>query len=265
MLGSRKSPRGRVEPGEPPLPLKDLAHHIGARPSRDILVDEEDAGGLLQRFADPGFDIEGQEGLDVHDLRLDARRRQPLGRLEGYARSGAVGDHRRVLAPSEYFGQAEAKAEFPYVVGQDLLAAIAAQGLDQDRRILGLEEGVVETGRPGEVAGHENVHSPHEADDARHRRARVPDPLEAVPPGAHDHRGHLAPDAAPTQVGEVVGHYLEGIEEVVEVLDLGDRPQAAQGHADGLAEDGDLADPDVGYPQVPVFLLEAAEALIDVA
>ena len=104
-----------------------------------------------------------------------------------------------------------------------------------------------------------------QVENARHRRAGVPDALQAVAAGAHDDRRLLPAGGAPVQRRQVVGHDLQGVEQVIEVLDLGDRAQAAQGQADRLPEDGRFADAGIGDAQRAVFLLQAAEALVDVA
>ena len=64
------------------------------------------------------------------------------------------------------------------------------------------------------------------------------------------------PARAPAQRGEVVGQDLQRVEQVVEVLDLGDRAQPAHRHADRLADDGGLADAGVGDAQLAVLLLQ---------
>jgi hypothetical protein len=53
--------------------------------------------------------------------------------------------------------------------------------------------------------------------------------------------------------------------QIIEVLNFGDRPQAAHSHADGLAHDRPFADPGIKHPFDTVFLLHAAQALIHVA
>ena len=93
----------------------------------------------------------------------------------------------------------------------------------------------------------------------------MPDALQPVAARADDHRRLLAALRAPAQGRQVVGQDLQRVEQVVEVLDLGDRAQPAQRHADRLAEDRRLADAGVGDPQLAVLLLQAGEALVDVA
>ena len=55
------------------------------------------------------------------------------------------------------------------------------------------------------------------------------------------------------------------VQEVVEVLDLGDGTQAAQRRADGLADDRALADAGVHDARDAVLFLQAEAALVDVA
>src|SRR5688572_18902256 len=93
----------------------------------------------------------------------------------------------------------------------------------------------------------------------------MPDTFEAMAAGADDDRGLLASGGAPAQRRQVVGHDLERVEQIVEVLDLGDRAQPAQGHPDRLADDRELPDAGVRDPQVAVLLLQVREALVDVA
>ena len=82
---------------------------------------------------------------------------------------------------------------------------------------------------------------------------------------ADDDRRLLAADGAPVQGGEVVRGDLERVEEVIEVLDVADRPQAAHRSADRLAQDRGLANAGVGQPQVSVFRLQTLEHEVHVA
>src|SRR5574340_1744203 len=92
----------------------------------------------------------------------------------------------------------------------------------------------------------------------------MPDALQSVPARTHDHRCALTTCCAPVQSSQIVRHDLEGIQQVIEILDLADRPQAAHGHADGLSENGGLPDPGVGHTPITVLFLKTLEALVDV-
>jgi len=91
------------------------------------------------------------------------------------------------------------------------------------------------------------------------------DPFQAVATGTDDDGGFLPAGGAPAQVGQVVCHNLQGVEQVIQVLDFSNRPQAPQGHADGLAEDGGFTDAGIRDTQGTIFFLKAAEALVDIA
>src|SRR5216683_2592651 len=93
----------------------------------------------------------------------------------------------------------------------------------------------------------------------------MPDAHETVTLGAHDHRRLLAAGRPPVQAGEVVGGELQRVEEIVEILDVADRPQPAHGRADGLPKDGGLADAGVGQPKIAVFRLQSLEHEVDIA
>ena len=58
---------------------------------------------------------------------------------------------------------------------------------------------------------------------------------------------------------------MHGVEQVVEVLDLGDRTQSAHGQSNALAGDGGLADSGVADAYGSEFGLHALKALVDVA
>ena len=64
---------------------------------------------------------------------------------------------------------------------------------------------------------------------------------------------------------QVVRHRLQGVEHVIEILDLGDGAQAAQHQADALPQDGRLADAGIADAEVAVFLLQPRHRLIDAA
>src|SRR6266576_2367975 len=80
-----------------------------------------------------------------------------------------------------------------------------------------------------------------------------------------DDRALLPARGAPADRGQIVGHDLQRIENVVEILDLGDGPQSAQRGADGLADDRRLADAGVADAQQAVLFLQSGASLVDVA
>ncbi len=77
--------------------------------------------------------------------------------------------------------------------------------------------------------------------------------------------GGLPARGAPAHGGEIVGHDLQRVQHVVEILDLRDGTQAAHRGADGLAEDRALADAGVHDARDAVLFLQAEAALVDVA
>src|SRR3989442_11651618 len=93
----------------------------------------------------------------------------------------------------------------------------------------------------------------------------MPDAHETVTLSAHDHRRLLASGRPPVQAGEVIGGELQRVEEIVEVLDVADRPQPSHGGADGLPEYGRLADAGVGQAKIAVLRLQPLEDEVDVA
>ena len=58
---------------------------------------------------------------------------------------------------------------------------------------------------------------------------------------------------------------MHGVQEVVEVLNLGDRTQSAHGQSDALTGDGGLADSGVADAHGSEFGLHPLETLVDVA
>ena len=107
--------------------------------------------------------------------------------------------------------------------------------------------------------------TPEQVEDSSHRRARVPDALETMPAGADDDRRLLPALGPPAQRRQIVRHDLQRVEQVIEVLDLGDGADPAQGEPDRLTQDCHLANPGVRHPQLAVLLLQADKTLIDVA
>src|SRR6185312_5305374 len=93
----------------------------------------------------------------------------------------------------------------------------------------------------------------------------MPDALEPVSAGANDHRGGLAARGTVLQGRKVIAKWLQAVEKVVYILDLGDRPETAEGHADALAHDGEFPDAGIEDAVGAVSRLQARKALIDVA
>src|SRR5260370_1406789 len=82
---------------------------------------------------------------------------------------------------------------------------------------------------------------------------------------ADDHRALLTAARAPAGRREVIGHDLNRVQQVIEILNLRDRPQPAQRGTDRLADDRAFANSGVGHTKLSVFFLKAGATLIDVA
>ena len=93
----------------------------------------------------------------------------------------------------------------------------------------------------------------------------MPDADQPVALGPDHDRRFLPADGSPVERGQVVRSHLQRVEEVVEVLDVADRPEATHRGADGLAEDRRLADAGIGQAQVAVLRLQALEHEVHVA
>src|SRR5207237_9638020 len=93
----------------------------------------------------------------------------------------------------------------------------------------------------------------------------VPDALETVALRADEHRRLLTPAGAPAQGRKVVRRELQRVQQVVDVLDVDDRPQTAQRRADPLTEDGGLADARVADAMHAVPRLQALEHEVHVS
>src|SRR6266550_7957709 len=86
-----------------------------------------------------------------------------------------------------------------------------------------------------------------------------------MPLGPEDDRRFLTTDGAPMQARQIVGCRLERVQEIVQVLDVAYRAQAAHGRADRLAEDCCLSNAGISEPQVSVFCLQALENEVHIA
>ena len=93
----------------------------------------------------------------------------------------------------------------------------------------------------------------------------MPDADQPVTLRPDDHGRLLTADAAPVNRRQVVRSVLERVQQVVEVLDVADRPQATHRTAGGLAEDCRLSDAGVGQSQLAVLRLQALEHQVHVA
>src|SRR5689334_8618792 len=93
----------------------------------------------------------------------------------------------------------------------------------------------------------------------------MPDAFQAMAARADDDRRLLPTGGAPAQRGQIVREDLQRIEDVVEILDLGDRTKAAHGRTDRLSGDGALADSRVHHPPHSMLFLEPEASLVDVA
>ena len=81
---------------------------------------------------------------------------------------------------------------------------------------------------------------------------------------ADQDRRFLAAAGAPTQRREIVGRELQRVEQVVDVLDIDDRSEAAQRRADALSEDRRLAYARVDDALLAVLGLESLKDEVDV-
>src|SRR5438093_4474367 len=93
----------------------------------------------------------------------------------------------------------------------------------------------------------------------------MPDSLQAMSARADDHRALLTAAGSPARHRQIVRKDLDGVEDVVQVLNLGDRPQSAKRRADRLADDRAFTNAGVGDAQLAVFRLQAGATLVDVA
>ena len=93
----------------------------------------------------------------------------------------------------------------------------------------------------------------------------MPDALQPVAACADNDRRSLSADRAPVQAGQVIRHNLQRVQQIIEILDLTDRAEAAHGHADCLAQDGHFADAGVGHAQCAIFFLHSLKTLVHVA
>src|SRR4051812_16931998 len=93
----------------------------------------------------------------------------------------------------------------------------------------------------------------------------MPDAFEPVPASADDDGSLLSTVRAPSKAGQIVRDDLQGVEKIVQILDLGNGPQSSKRHADGLSHDGRFANTGIGDALRPIFFLKVRPALIDSA
>ena len=89
--------------------------------------------------------------------------------------------------------------------------------------------------------------------------------FEAVSAGAHDKRTALLSLCTVVKGGHIVAQGLQSIKQVIQVLDLRDRPQSAQRQSHALPHDRKFANAGIEYPVRSVFGLEAGKALVYIA
>ena len=80
--------------------------------------------------------------------------------------------------------------------------------------------------------------------------------------GAEDDRGLLPAVGAPAERGQIVRGDLQRVEEIVQVLDFRDRPEAPHCHPNCLAHDRRLTNAGISDPLRPVLLLQLGPFLV---
>ena len=93
----------------------------------------------------------------------------------------------------------------------------------------------------------------------------MPHSLEAVAASADYKRSLLASCGPPAQGGAVVRKNLQGIKQVVQVLNLGNRAKSAHGQTNALTSNSRLANSRIRDANAAKFRLHAFKALVDVA
>src|ERR1044072_1452907 len=82
---------------------------------------------------------------------------------------------------------------------------------------------------------------------------------------ANDQWSFLTSAGPVLETRKVVGQYLNCVEEIIEILNFGDRPEATKRRADPLPYDGTLANAGVGNAKLTELFLKSCEALVHVA
>ncbi len=92
----------------------------------------------------------------------------------------------------------------------------------------------------------------------------MPDAFQTMTARPHNDRRGLSANCTPVQIRQIVGHDLQRVQNVIEVLDFTNWAQTAHRHADRLPKDCHLADTGVGHAQRAVLFLHALETLVHV-
>src|SRR2546425_10258119 len=261
----RERPRRHVELVDAALDLEDLAEDVRRRTTGHVLVDHEEGAGLRDGSHDRPVHVEGEKRLHVDDLGADARVDKILRRLLGDAAERAVGPERDVGPLADDLGHAERHRELADVVRHPLLQPISREDLDEERGVVAAKERVVEARGLRHVPRHGDMETSERAEDQRHGRSGVPDPLQPMAFRPDEHRRLLPARGAEVERREIVGRDLERVEHVVNVLDVDDGSKAAERGADTLTQDRGLADAGVGDAQLAVLRLQALEDEVHVA
>src|SRR5256712_3544902 len=257
--------RRHLEVVDATLDLEDLTEDVRRRATGHVLVDHDEGAGLRDGSHDRPVQVEGEKRLHVDDLGADARVDQILRRLLSDAAERAVGHEGDVGPLANDLGHAERHRELADVVRHALLQPISREDLDDERGVVAAKERVVEARGLRHVPRDGDVEAPERAEDHRHGRSGVPDPLQpmALRP---DEDGRLLPTrGAEVERREIVGRDLQRVKQVVDVLDVDDGPEAAERGADPLTDDRGLADAGVGDAQLAVLGLQTFEHEVHVA
>ena len=227
-----------------------------------VLVDDAQATRAAHRLQQR---VQRVERARVDDLHLDALGGELLSRRQRLVQHPAPGHHRHVLAVPRDVGTLERQD----VIALGDLAADRAVGtlVLQEQHRIGMTDGTGE-----QALGIARKARRHHA-QAWHVRVVGLDALRVIRAAAqattvrgadHQRAGGVAvgPKANARGVGnDVVG---SGVDEVGE-LDLGDRPQAAHGHAHGEARDAELHHGRVDNAFRPKFRQQAVRGAKDAA
>src|SRR4030067_630545 len=92
----------------------------------------------------------------------------------------------------------------------------------------------------------------------------MPNTFQTVAAGTDDEGSLLPSPGTPEQSCQVIGDELQGEEQVIQILGLGNRAQSTQSHPDGLTDYRGLTNACIGDAQLAVFRLKAAHTLIDI-
>ena len=101
--------------------------------------------------------------------------------------------------------------------------------------------------------------------NTRHRRTRVPDAFETMSARADDDRRGLSACCTPVQVCKIVGHDLQRVQHIIEILNFTDGSQAAHGHPNRLPQDRRFPNARIHHAQRAVFFLHPFETLVYIA